>query len=102
MAIIDDTMPILQYLKPQAVTITELLARYLDGGQHGWFVFISSLGTFAWWNDTLVTPEWQAISSYLFATVDPTTLNDGDCYVWNSSQQLFVITSADPWAVEEY
>ena len=102
MSIVDETMPILQYLKPQAATINDLLNRYPDGGQHGWFVFISSLGTFAWWNDTLVIPKWEVISSYLFQVLDPTTLNDGDIYVWNQSLQLFTILNIDPWADEEF
>ena len=45
-------IPVLRYLQDPANTLNELINRYPDGGEHGWYAFIFYAKTFAWWNDT--------------------------------------------------
>lgn len=55
-------IPVLRYPKDPANTLNELINRYPDGGEHGWYAFIFTAKTFAWWNDTGNIPYWELIS----------------------------------------
>lgn len=52
---------ILKYLKDPVVDVNELMARYPDGGEHGWFMIVTSLNAFAWWNDTKDPAQWYIL-----------------------------------------
>jgi len=55
-------IPVLRYPHDPANTLNELINRYSDGGEHGWYAFIFSDKTFAWWNDTGNIHYWELIS----------------------------------------
>lgn len=52
---------ILKYLKDPVADINELYTRYLNGGEHGWFMIVTSLNAFAWWNDTIEPAQWYIL-----------------------------------------
>ena len=54
-------IPVLKYLKDPATTLNELVERYPDGGEYGWFAFIEEDETFAWWNTKLTPAQWKLI-----------------------------------------
>ncbi len=56
-------IPVLKYLKDPAITLGELINRYPDGGEYGWYAFIFNNQTFAWWNYRLTTPQWELMIS---------------------------------------
>ena len=55
-------IPVLKYLKDPANTLNELINRYTDGGEYGWYAFIFNNQTFAWWNHRLTTPAWELMT----------------------------------------
>jgi len=94
-------VPVLKYLKDPVEVINDLYTKYPEA-EYGWFAFIFSLGTFAWWNHRLSIPKWQPLSNYLFEDVDPNTLKDGDAYVWDPTKKKFTITNSFAWDTEEF
>ena len=55
------TIPVLRYLKDPVEILNELYIRYEDGGEYGWYAFVFSLKTFAWWN--IDTELWELLSA---------------------------------------
>lgn len=54
-------IPLLRYLKDPVATVSELLARYPEGGEYGWFCIIQSENKIAWWNDSVTPARWQLL-----------------------------------------
>ena len=52
-------IPVLKYLKDPAATLNELIERYPDGGEYGWFALIHELGLFAVWDH--VNLKWKCV-----------------------------------------
>lgn len=53
-------IPVLRYQKDPVMVLNELYTRYPDGGEYGWYAFVMSEGTFAWWD--IDTKRWKFIS----------------------------------------
>lgn len=45
------SVPVLRYLKAPVEFLNELYVRYPDGGEYGWFAFVTSKRTFAYWDN---------------------------------------------------
>ena len=65
---------VLRYLKDPVSTISELYARYPDGGEYGWFALCTDTNQFAVWN--IETNEWKnsglvPIEAYEESTLTP-------------------------------
>jgi hypothetical protein len=54
-------IPVLKYPKDPAATLAELIDRYTDGGEYGWYAFVFEARTFAWWNHD--EEEWQLLTA---------------------------------------
>lgn len=54
-------IPLLRYLKDPVSTVDELLERYPDGGEHGWFMILESENTLIWWNDKVEPAVWRTL-----------------------------------------
>lgn len=52
-------IPLLKYLKEPVAYREELYARYPSGGEWGWFAFVYSLKSFAYWEPQ--TEEWALL-----------------------------------------
>ena len=55
------SIPVLKYLKDPASKLSDLYARYPEGGEYGWYAFVFIEKTFAWWNSTLL--RWSLLSN---------------------------------------
>lgn len=104
---ITENIPVLRYLKDPAQTMNELLQRYPDGGEYGWYAFVFENKTFAWWNHSATPPKWELMDfnyfqNIYFEAINMSTIKDGDTYIWDSEKKIFTITNLKIWDSEQF
>ena len=96
-----NNIPVLRYLKDPATIIDELYERYPLGGEYGWYAFITSKQTFAYWDTD--NSKWALLSEGDLQTmlgIDPSLLAEGDIPIWDGVK--FYIMSFNLFGTEEY
>lgn len=94
---------VLQYLKPPVRAVAELYDRYPEGGEWGWFAFVTDKETFAYWDARQRT--WQLISNYApeqLLALKNARFRDGDTFVWDASTGRFEIRPVAVYGIEMY
>lgn len=96
-------LALLSYLKPPVRTVEELYDRYPEGGEWGWFAFVTDKETFAYWHAR--ERSWQLISNdapeQLLALRDA-RFRDGDSFYWDARRGRFVVRQPDVYGIEMY
>lgn len=94
---------VLSYLKPPVRAVAELYDRYPEGGEWGWFAFVTDKGTFAYWDAKEKT--WQLISNYApeqLLALKNARFKDGDTFIWDISEGRFVVRQPAVYGIEMY
>ncbi|MCL1868629.1 MAG: pyocin knob domain-containing protein [Paludibacter sp.] len=55
------SIPVLRYLKPPVDALSELYAKYPEGGERGWFAFVVKAKKFAYWDNE--AKQWNYVGS---------------------------------------
>ena len=88
-------LAIVTYVKRPVTRVSELYARYPDGGEWGWVAFVQEKGCWAYWNETARawvlsgTTHIEQLSELL-----KTRYKGGDILVWDEEAEAFVPSRA--------
>lgn len=95
-------LPILKYPKEPVQVLNELYVRYPNGGEYGWYAFVTAEGTFAWWNTEL--EKWSLIPDSILSSVgvDASLMKDGDIAVWDFEAGKFTVFNLSLFGTEQY
>lgn len=96
-------IPLLRYQKDPVLHIEDLYIKYPQGGGLGWYAFVLSDKTFAYWD--IEIKSWEFVSSgdlQSLLGVDVSDLKEGDVPVWDETQGKFVIVNSDMWGSVEW
>ena len=94
---------VLSYLKPPVRAVAELYDRYPEGGEWGWFAFVTDKETFAYWNDR--ERSWRLISNFApeqLLALKSARFRDGDTFVWDTKAGRFVTRQPALYGIEMY
>lgn len=94
---------VLSYLKPPVRAVAELYDRYPEGGEWGWFAFVTDKETFAYWNDR--ERSWRLISNFApeqLLALKSARFRDGDTFVWDTKAGRFVTRQPAVYGIEMY
>ena len=94
---------VLSYLKPPVRAVAELYDRYPEGGEWGWFAFVTDKETFAYWNDR--ERCWRLISNFApeqLLALKSARFHDGDTFVWDTKAGKFVVRQPAVYGIEMY
>lgn len=94
---------VLSYLKPPVRAVAELYDRYPEGGEWGWFAFVTDKETFAYWDDR--ERGWRLISNFApeqLLALKSARFRDGDTFVWDIKAGRFVTRQPAVYGIEMY
>lgn len=94
---------VLSYLKPPVRAVAELYDRYPEGGEWGWFAFVTDKETFAYWDERKRT--WQLISNFApeqLLALKNARFRDGDMFVWDGKEGRFAVRQPAIYGIEMY
>lgn len=94
---------VLSYLKPPVRAVAELYDRYPEGGEWGWFAFVTDKETFAYWSAEKRT--WQLISNFApeqLLALKNARFRDGDMFVWDGKEGRFIVRQPAIYGIEMY
>lgn len=103
MAKVLNNIPVLRYQKDPVLHLEDLYIKYPQGGEFGWFAFVASDNTFAYWD--IKEKDWKLLSHGDLQTIlglDVSILKDGDVPVWDNEKEKFSIVHLSVWGIEEY
>lgn len=96
-------IPLLRYQKDPVLHKDDLWIKYPQGGEYGWYAFVMTAATFAYWD--IHSKDWKLLSAGDLQTIlgaDVELLKEGDIPVWDASKEKFVIISLDVIGTEDY
>lgn len=96
-------IPVLRYPKDPVVYIEDLYKTYPQGGEYGWYSFVMSAGTFAYWE--VHGREWKLLSAGDLQTIlgaDIENMKEGDIPVWDEAKGKFEIVNLSVLGTEDY
>lgn len=96
-------IPVLRYLKDPVVYLDDLYKRYPQGGEYGWYAFVTTAGTFAYWDDKAI--KWELLSIGDLKSIlgaDTELLREGDIPIWDEENEKFEIINLNVIGTEDY
>lgn len=98
-----NAIPILRYPKEPVVYIEDLYKKYPQGGEYGWYAFVMTAATFAYWD--VHSKDWKLLSAGDLQTIlgaDVDLLKEGDVPVWDETKEKFEIVNLSVIGTEDY
>lgn len=94
-------IPVLRLLKGPVTYVEDLYLKYPNGGEYGWYAFVSSKNMFHYWD--INSKTWEPMQSENLEDIlpiDKGSLQVGDVPVWDGTK--FTTVNLSLFATENY